>query len=431
MRQQVAATEERIAAYQAREELAAQMAAERDGLQNRLTEVTTEVQRLREQAEAAREKIAANQVRKNLTAQMAAERDALRRKLRDVTVEVQGLRDQLAAAQTKLTAYQAEDREIAGTLLNAQKAADDLISTANRQAEDVVRMATAEAHAAMQAARGAAAETLRKAHTRAEEAVRAADQAAAARLAQLEIDAEAITEEVRRSAAESERTAEQYVTGLIGQLETFVSDGQFLLTLNSLGENLAGSLETLNRLRREAKDEILPALHQLVQHIRDRLPASPPSDAAVREVNQIVPTLHRLVDALSGSIAREGGPQGPPPLAEDEPRVPSASDAAKPEQPRDRVVRLGARGEIVVSPVRTPYRATKIAEAVSRVKGIRVARFRALQGEAAYIEVITDAGTLAGIDCTVIGGVPMDVVETTDTRLVLRVARTLSQSIPG
>ena len=431
LRQQIAAAEVRIAAYQAREDRAAQLAAERDHLQNRLKEVTAEVQRLREQAEAARSKIAVNQVRKNLVAQTAAERDALRRKLKDVTVEVQELRDQLTTARANIAAYQAEDREIAGTLLNAQKAADDLVSAARRQAEDMASMAAAEADAAILAARGAAAETLRKAQARAEDAVRAAEQAAAARLAQLAIDGEAIIEEAGRSAAESERTAELYVTGLIAQLETFISDGQFLLTLNHLGENLAGSLETLTRLQREAQDEILPALHLLVQKIRDRLPVPPRLDTAAIEEREVVPTFHRLVDALSGIVAQQASPPSPPPSTEEDVRVPSSDEAAPPETARDRVVPLGARGEIVVSPVRTHYRATKIAEAVSRVKGIRVARFQSLQGEAACIDVITDAGTLTGIDCTIIDGIPMEVVEATDARLVLRVARTLSQSIPS
>jgi hypothetical protein len=451
LRGQVAAAQEKIAVHQAQEGLAAQVsaerealvserevlrdtltqitsevdelrtqAAERNSLQNRLTEAAAELHRLREQAAAARIKIAAHQARKNLAAQMSAERDALRRRLKDLTVEVCILRDQAAAAQAKIAAYQAEDREIARTLLSAQKAADDLVDSARIEAEAVVSAAAADAGAVRQAARKAAAETLRKAQARAEATVRAAEEVAASRLAQLQMEAEWLTEEARRAAGEAERSAEKYVTGLITRLETFVADGQFL----------AGSRDALVRLEREAHDEILPALHRLVQRIKERsgareAPASAPPAPAGGEApapsasgaaaDHMVSTLRRLVEVIGGSVAGEAAPSSPP------------APAGEP----GRVVPLGVRGEIVVSPVRTHYRATKIAEAISRMKGIRTARLRALQDEAASLEVITEAAGLTGINFAMIDGVPMDVVEATDARLVLRVARTLSQTIPG
>jgi hypothetical protein len=440
LRGQLAAAQEKSTASQAREDLAARLAVERDALaavrdslQNRLKEATAEVHRLREQAVAARDKIEANQARKNLAAQLAAERDALRKRLTEVTAEALTLREQVTAAQEKLAAHQAEDREIAQALLNAQKAADDLMHSARTQAADTARKATAAADETIQSARTAAAETLRKAHAHAEGAVRAAEQTAAARLAELEIEAESKTEEVRRATAAIELSAEEYVAGLATQIETVISSGHLLRTLTLLGENLAGALETVTRLETAAQSEVLPALHRLVERLRESLaarhasspsapapaegqgPPPPGSDDAARRLtraqseahDQILPTLRALVE-----IVREG--------------VAAAEPAG--HSPQDRVVPLGVRGEIVVSPVRTHYRAAKIAEAVSRIKGIRAARLRALLENAANIEVITEEGPLTGIDFTVIDGVPMDVVDATDARLVLRVARTLSQS---
>ena len=441
LRGQLAAAQEKSTASQVREDLAARLAVERDALatvrdslQNRLKEATAEVHRLREQAAAARDKIEANQARKSLATQMAAERDALRKRLTEVTAEARALRDKVTAAQETLAGYQAGDREIAQALLNAQRVADDLMDSARRQAEDVVRRATAAAEETIQSARTAAAETLRKAHAHAEGAVRAAEQTAAARLAELEIEAESITEEARRITGAIEQSAEQYVTGLVTQIEAVISREHLLRTLTLLGENLAGALETVTRLETMAHSEILPALHHLVERLRESLAArhaSPPSapaegqgppprsDDAVRELtlsqseadDQILPTLRALVEIVREDVA-------------------AAEPAGHtPEGPgQDRVVPLGVRGEIVVSPVRTHYRAAKIAEAISRIKGIRAARLRALLENDATIEVITEEGPLTGIDFTVIDGVPMDVVNAMDDRLVLRVARTLSQS---
>ncbi len=434
LRAQMAAAEAEIAALQAREALTAQLAAERDSLQNRLREAAAELHRLREQAAAARTKIAAHEARKNLAAQMAAQRDALRSTLKDLTAEIGGLRAQAAAAQAKIAAYQAEDREIARTLLSAQKAADDLVDSARQEAEDARSAAAADAEAARQAARKAAAETLRRAQARAEATVRAAEEVAATRLARQQVEAEWFTEHARREAAEAERSAERHVADLIARLETFVADGQFLLALRTSADTPAGR-DALAHLEREARDGILPALHRLVQTIKDQRAArivpfpvspdpaegeAPAPDAAA---HQMVSTLHRLVQVLGGSDAREAAP--PPPASDAGPD----QGPAPPEQ--DRVVPLGVRGEIVVSPVRTRYRATKIAEAVARMKGIRAARLRVLQDDTASMEVTTEAGPLVGLDFTVIDGVPMDVVEATDARLVLRVARTPSESVPG
>lgn len=443
LRGQLAAAQEGSTASQAREDLAARLAVERDALatvrdslQNRLREATAEIRRLREQAAAARDKIEAYQARKNLTTEMVAERDALRKRLTEVTAEARALRDQVTAAQETLAGYQAGDREIARALLNAQKVADDLMDSARTQAEDVVRRATAAAEETIQSARTAAAETLRKAHAHAEGAVRAAEQTVAARLAELEIEAESMTEEARRITGAIEQSAEQYVMGLVTQIETVISSEHLLRTLTLLGENLAGALETVTRLETTAHSETLPALHHLVERLRESLAArhaSPPSapapaegqgppprsDDTVRELtlsqseadDQILPTLRALVEIVREDVAA-AEPAG------HTPEVPG----------QDRVVPLGVRGEIVVSPVRTHYRAAKIAEAISRIKGIRAARLRALLENDATIEVITEEGPLTRIDFTVIDGVPMDVVNATDDRLVLRVARTLSQS---
>jgi hypothetical protein len=65
------------------------------------------------------------------------------------------------------------------------------------------------------------------------------------------------------------------------------------------------------------------------------------------------------------------------------------------------------------------------------MEGMRFARLRSLSGETAIIEVVTEAGALAKTDFSSIAGVPMEVLEATNTRLVLRVAGPAVHTISG
>ena len=73
-----------------------------------------------------------------------------------------------------------------------------------------------------------------------------------------------------------------------------------------------------------------------------------------------------------------------------------------------------------MSPVHSYLQATKLVTAVSRMKGVKTARLRSYSKGTITIDVVTETGTVATIDPSLIDGGPLDVVETTDSRMVLR-----------
>ncbi len=360
----------------------AQVAAERDALQQKLREATAEVRQLREQTEslrrqaaAAQEAMAAREAQEQMLAEAVAERDALQQKLGEATAEVRQLREQTeslrrqaAAAQEQVASYRTQEQLIAQALLTAQRAADDLTRQAKAQAEDAIARARATSEETIQAARKSAAETLRQAQARADQAVRA-------------------------------------VTDLATKIEAFVSGRQLLRNLAALTEGLTEALGALGRLQTGLQHEV-SGLRDLARTIEDeeaglRRPAAAPRPSAPPGALSLPPSGKQSLD-------------GPDRQAE-----------------RERVVSLGVRGEITISPVSHHYQAARMVAAISRLKGIRAARLRALTNNTACIELATEAAPLSQMDFTVIDGVPMEVVEATDTRLVLRIARPFAEAFRG
>jgi chromosome segregation ATPase len=425
LRAQVTVAEDVIDAYQAQDDQNTQTGADHAVIQKRAQEVTAEaeelrtqlkaataeVEKLRAQVTAAQVKIAAYPAQKNLMTQVAAERDALQTRLKEVTAEAERLRAQVTAqektgaapaqkgmiaqlvaerdalqarlkevtgelettrshaakAQEKAATSHVQESLISRTLLSAQKVADDLIQTARTQAEEIIGQANKH------------------------------------------------TQDSRQAAVRTQQAMEQYVATLITKIETFVSDRHALAqNLDTLIESHADSLKSLKRLQGEMQDKILPALDQLSREIKN-------------EGEKVRRTL-----AGPSPLPRE---TVSPPSVELEPDL-----SHRPEEPEqrpphaaghDRVGPPALRGEIIVSPVRNHYQAAKLTAGVSRMEGMRFARLRSLQGDTAVIEVVTEAGALATTDFSIIAGVPMEVIEATDARLVLRVAGPTVHPIPG
>ncbi len=358
LRAQVTAAQVKMAAYPAQKSLITQVAAERGALQAKLKEVTAEVERLRAQA-AMQEKTGGAAGQKGLVAQLTAERDALQAQLKEVTDELDSVRSHASKTQEKMASSQAQESLISRTLLSAQKVADDLIQTARTQAEEIIGKANKH------------------------------------------------TQGSRQAAARIQQTMEQYVSTLIAKIEASVSDRHALAqNLATLIESHADSLESLKRLQSEMQEQILPALDKLSRDIKE--------EGAKARRALAAPSL-RSQEAASAPLAEELDP-----APSRHPREPERQPAHPAEQDREGAPAL--RGEIIVSPVRNHYQAAKLTAAVSRMEGMRFARLRSLSGDTAIIEVVTDAGALANTDFSVIGGTPMEVVEATDTRLVLRVS---------
>jgi len=334
-------------------------------------------------------------------AQAVQDRNALQQLLKEATAEVENVQKQLTHAQEEIGAYQDQENLMARALMNAQKMTEDIIRTAKAQAEKITSDAKAGADEAAQSARKTGDEILRDAKARAEEMVRNTERAAAAKMAQLQNDAKVLVEQARQQSAEIKQAAEQYVAVLITKIEAFVSDRDGISrNFDALVKIHADSLELVKRLRGEVQNEMLPALYQLLEQVKkEEKKAAPEASAA-------------------------------PPAA----RSPRADGAAHPKgapRPDDkRVVNLDVEAEIVVSPVTSYLQATKLVTAISRIKGIKTARLRSYSGGVITVDVSTESGTLAGFDVKHIG-FPMDVVEATDNRLVLRIARAMPHSVRG
>jgi hypothetical protein len=94
----------------------------------------------------------------------------------------------------------------------------------------------------------------------------------------------------------------------------------------------------------------------------------------------------------------------------------AAQDAAEPLSPAGR-----ANGEIVVSPINSFLQATKFMAALARIKGVLSVKLRTYAGSKAVIDIVTEGRTVAGIDMSLIDGFQIDVEESTDSRLSLKI----------
>lgn len=361
LRAQMSAAQVKMAAYPAQKSMMTQVAAERDALQAKLKEVTGEAERLRAQV-TAQEKTGAAPAQKTLMAQLVAERDALQAKLKELSGELETIRSQTTKAQEKAATSRAQETLISRTLLSAQKVADDLIQTARTQAEEIIGQANKQAQEARQA--------------------------------------------TARSQQSLEQSMDKYVASLITKIEKFISDRRGLAhNLGALIESHGDFLKSLKNLQGEMQDEILPALDQLSRDIKkegEKVRRTLATTPFPQETASTPPTVESEPVTLQG--AEEHGQKSPLPAGHDRGAPPAL------------------RGEIIISPVRNHYQAAKLTAGVSRIEGMRFARLRSLSGETAIIEVVAEAGALAKTDLSMIAGVPMEVVETTDSRLVLRVA---------
>jgi cell division septum initiation protein DivIVA len=328
-------------------------------------------------------------------ARVLLDRTALQATLKKTAAEVEALQQQLAEAHGRLAAAQGQEGLLARALLTAQQAAEDLIQKSKAQAERTIAEANATAEGTMQSARNAAADLMRAARTRAQQAIEAADRAATTRLAEVQIEAERFVEEARRTAAEVTGAARQQVEQFRARLEGFLAARDELSRhLDALARRHADSLEVMGRMHAEVAEAILPALQDLMRTLAE--PEAPP----VVSHGSAVPPEPALPD-------RGVEPPRPSP-AHDGEGIPAPA--------------LRPAGEIVVSPIHSYLQATKLVTAVAQIKGVTRARLRTYSKGSVIIDVVTEAGTFVGVESQLIDGFPLDVVEATDRRLVLRLA---------
>lgn len=348
-------------------------------------------------------------------ARLALERTGLQTSLKETTAQAEELRRQLATAQEKIAVYQEQESLMAKAMMTAQKVTEEVIESTKARAAQTVGEAEATAETTLQTARKEAADLLRDARARAQEAVKAAERAASVQMAQVQMDSGRLVEQAQKAISDLQQAAERQVRSVVDNIEAALSDSAGLTRhLDALTKNHSASLETLAQLQAEVKDDILPSLREMMRGLRDQ--SLPPSDASTSRPS--APD-HTPVAGAPSSPVR---PSPPAPLFEEEVAV----CAPAPGEGEDSVEAKQPRGEIVVSPVHSYLQASRLVTAVSRLKGVCAARLRAYADGAATIDVQIEAGTLAEINAGLIDGVPVDIVEATDDRLVLRIAKARS-----
>jgi len=385
------------------------------------------------------------------------ERTELQASLKKAIAEAEDLKKQLANTQEKITAHHKQENQMAQALLSAQKATDDLIQSSKGRADRIVTEAKAsallateaarkeaaeaktQAQTIVEAARKEAAELLRTTQAQAQEAVKAAERAAETRMAQAQRDAELMMEEARHSVAEIQQTALQQVEQFMTNIKAFMSNWEGLSrSLEVLARDQAEALETIAGTRAEVESDVLPLLRDLLRGLRAGAdiglrepapaaapsppppplkPAAPPARPAVREP-AAAPSARPAAREPAAASHSPTPPQPAPPPKSVQPVRPSPAPAPE----RVPVGAAQAQGEIVVSPVGSYLQASRLVTAVSKIKGVKTARLRAYSKGMITIDVLTEEGTLAGIGADLSTGFPVDVVEETDTRLVLRFA---------
>lgn len=318
------------------------------------------------------------------------ERTSLQAAVKHAQAEIETLREELAEARSRLAAYQGQEATLARAVLDARRISDELSRSSKEQAERTIAEAHAAAKQTVETARQSAAELLRAARAHAQQAVEAAERTAAARVAEVKIEAERAAAEVRGAAAEIQRDAQRQIEAFIARLEDFLTDREELAeNLDSLAKHHATSLELIGRLHTEVEREILPALRKLT----------------------------------TTATGEESGAHGQP--------VPSARALPEHDRNGDYAPAAHPTAEILVSPVHSYLQATKLVTSVSRLKGVKSARLRSYSKGTITIDVDTEAGTVAVLDPSQINGGPLDVVEATDRRMVLRLGEAEPDQVAG
>jgi hypothetical protein len=311
------------------------------------------------------------------------------------------------AAAAKATAEetaQAARATAADTLQKARESAQAQLQSAERTAA----AAKAAAEEIVQAARDTAADTLLKARESAQEQLQAAERAAAEHVTRMRAESDQLVAESNRKIQEVQQAAEQYLSGVTAKLDAFARDREAMSRgLDALARNHAESLQTMTRLRSEVQSQILPAVHRLLRKLKGE-EVSEADDAAVPSA----------------------GPAEPTPAVA--PQATFEEAAAPAEEPKESLVpAVRHTGEIIVSPIHSFLQATKFMTALSQIKPVVSVKLRTYSGAKALIEVVTEGQPVGSINCKAIGGFPVEVVESNDTQIVLRIGSPTARPVPG
>ncbi|TMJ14471.1 MAG: hypothetical protein E6H02_03205 [Bacillati bacterium ANGP1] len=87
-------------------------------------------------------------------------------------------------------------------------------------------------------------------------------------------------------------------------------------------------------------------------------------------------------------------------------------------------------GEVVISPIQSFMQATKFITALTHVEGVAGVKLRTYAGSKLTVDVLTENQPVGAIDCALIDGFPIEVVESADNHLVLRIGSPTARPTP-
>ena len=434
-------------------EFLAEVAAAVDRLNSELAKIsmerktaTTGADELRRQLEAANAKIAEFHQKESL--------------LSKAVLDVQKVTQEMTETS------QAEAERI---VADAKATVEEMMQTARKEAADLLRDARARGQEAVHAAERAAATRLGQVEEEAERLLEQARQEARELYEAGEQKLQGLISRIEGALSDSDRT------GFFQQLEVLSeTHTDALETVEGLQAEVSEVLPKLRQLLDDIKDgrtspaaAVAPAAPaaggvrrrpftrpvtapappaEAAQPVIPRQPAAPPVDA------DFAPSLEREPEGppevpepvvlpqpiappvlAASAPAPQHGPERPPavppPVAPPPPKVvpkavqPQEEAVAPPPAARaggERDWNTMPKGEVVVSPVSSYLQASKLITAISRMTGVKAVRLRTYAAGVVTIEVATETGTLSSFDTAHIDGFPLDVVEATDKRLVLR-----------
>ncbi|HKV44141.1 MAG TPA: hypothetical protein VJT32_05615 [bacterium] len=324
------------------------------------------------------------------------------------SASIHALQKQVASAQKQIAAHHQRERKLASDLLSAEQVvveiteaarahAQDTIEAAQVTANEIIQGARVTANGELAVARAAADDTLRTARAQAQEELTGITQQAAVRLEELQVAADRTIAEASQMVLEMKRTAEAHSAALVEKVTAFEAEREeYARGLKLLVQRHVETLDTVTHLHAGVQQELLPALRRMMAGLKgaeaDWLKRQGNKNGEARD--------HRAVGVAPAtpSIPSTPGPDAPSP-------------AGSPRR----------EGVITVRHVTSFKEAAKLVNILSQVPGVQGIRLRSYSGGVATVDVALGGSTLAGFDLKTLDGIPITVIESTDTQLILQV----------
>ena len=446
-------------------------APDKRAVQASMREAAQRAQELLREAEAARASLneAAEKVQ-DLERQAAQAQKTIARYQEHERVFSRALEDAQQASEEKIQAARAraEEADRASNEIieaanaraeDAGRAGDEMLQAAEARAEELVTSAKATAEEIIRSARNTAADTLHNARESAQEQLEAAERAAATRAAEGG-DSDRPRGGVPPNIEKTKQAAEQYLTGIVTKLDAFIHDRERVSrSLETLAKSHAESVETMGRLKSEVQKEILPTVQRLLRGLKGedagKTPGWTQGKAEPKVATKAEAKVQSKVEAKLQSrvvaeveVEPDVEPEAEPeteaeielePAAEQPASIGLIPQPLKPDRPaKEQDARLVAArasgskysGEVVISPIQSFMQATKFITALTHVEGVAGVKLRTYAGSKLTVDVLTENQPVGAIDCALIDGFPIEVVESADNHLVLRIGSPTARPTP-